>query len=613
MIISEKYEQLKEQYQKQYEATQKTTNIIAGLRLFVIFLLIYSVYYFYKTEQTSALIGVGILLFAVFLMLVSWHLKYKEKAQLYQYLTLINEHEIGYLKGILKPFKAGENYIQTNHNYTYDLDIFGKNSVFQHINRTTTAIGETHLAAWLNGETPIDILAQQKAIKELGLKLDWRQQYAAIGQLNIDEDLDIPKFKEWLNYRISDFGFRVSEGDTQKSEIRNPKLTILRGVSYILPAITIGILIANFVSNDPIFFSLFKLLFGLNLIVVATQQKHIKEEHRLLSNTSGVLKKYSKLLQTIENEPFESDLLRGIVERNSCSANQIGSNSIHKLSKILNQFDTILNPFAAILMNGLFQYHLHALFTLEKWKIDNKKAVFEWFETIGTFEALSSIANFAYNNPDFIFPEITTEAKMVLKEVGHPLIRREKRICNDVSFDKTKFIVLTGSNMSGKSTFLRTLGVNLILTKIGSPVCAERFECYPFDVCVSMRIDDSLQNSESLFFAELKRLKGIIETLDKTHKTFIILDEILRGTNSNDKRAGTQGLIHRLIAKNAVGIIATHDLVIGDMKAEYPNYLSNQCFEATITDDVLHFDYKLREGVCQQMSAAFLMRKMDII
>ncbi len=594
MIISEKYEQLKEQYQKQYEETQKTTNIIAGLRLFVIFLLIYSIYYFYKAGQTGALIGVGILLFSVFLMLVSWHLKYKEKAQLYQYLTRINEHEIGYLKGDLTPFKAGEAYIQTNHNYTYDLDIFGKSSIFQHINRTTTAIGEAHLAAWLNGETPFDILAQQKAVKELGLKLDWRQQYAAIGQLNIDEDLDIPKFKEWLNMPII----------FQKSKI-------LRGVSYILPAVTIGILIANFVSDDPIFFSLFKLLFGLNLIVVAFQQKHIKEEHRLLSNTSGVLKKYSKLLQTIENEPFESELIRTTALNSGTGVK--ASQSINRLSKILNQFDTILNPFAAILMNGLFQYHLHALFTLEKWKIENKKAVFDWFETIGTFEALSSIANFAYNNPDFIFPEITNEAKMVLKEVGHPLIRREKRICNDVSFDKTKFIVLTGSNMSGKSTFLRTLGVNLILTRIGSPVCAERFETYPFDVCVSMRIDDSLQNSESLFFAELKRLKSIIETLDKPHKTFIILDEILRGTNSNDKRAGTQGLIHRLIAKNAVGIIATHDLVIGDMKAEYPNYLSNQCFEATITDDVLHFDYKLQEGVCQQMSAAFLMKKMDII
>ena len=598
MTISEKYQQLKEEHQKRYEEAQKTANIIAALRLFVIFLLFYSIYHFYKSGQFEILLGVSIALIVAFLILISRHLKYKEKAQLSQFLVLINEYEIGYLNGILKPFKAGETYIQTNHDYTYDLDIFGKGSVFQHINRTTTAIGEAKLADWLKNETPIDILEQQKAVKELGLKLDWRQSYAAIGQLHIDEDLNIPKFKEWLF-----------------APLNYQKATILRAISYLLPAVTIGISIANFISDDPIFFNIFKILFFLNLAVVASQQKNIKEEHRLLNNTSGILKKYSKLLQTIENESFESALLRGL---NPCNHTEqqnglTASKSINKLAKILNQFDTILNPFVAVLMNGLFQYHLHALFTLEKWKSAHKNAVFEWFEAIGTFEALSSIANFAYNNPDFIFPEITDEPKMVLKEVGHPLIRLENRICNDVAFDKTMFIVLTGSNMSGKSTFLRTLGVNLILTKIGSPVCAERFVSYPFDVCVSMRIDDSLQNSESLFFAELKRLKGIIDTLDKPHKTFIILDEILRGTNSNDKRAGTRGLIQRLIAKNAVGIIATHDLVIGDMKADYPDYLSNQCFEATITGDVLHFDYKLREGVCQQMSAAFLMKKMEII
>ena len=596
MTIFENYERLKKHYQNLHAEASKTGNIIATLRLFSIILLIYSSYHFYKTEQPAWLFGAGILLFALFLWLVSLHLKYKEKAQLYTSLSIINANEMAYLTGNLTPFKAGEAYIEPHHPYSYDLDIFGKSSIFQHINRTTTAIGEAQLAAWLKNTEGVNIKAQQQAVRELGLKLDWRQNYLAAGQLHIDEDLDISKFKEWLYAPLN---------------YQNAK--ILRGVSYILPAITIGILIANFVSDDPIFFTIFKVLFFLNLGIVAFQQKHIKEEHRLLNNTSGILKKYSKLLQLIENESFSSDLLRGIIARNASENNKIGSQSINQLSKILNQFDTILNPFAAILMNGLFQYHLHALFTLEKWKTQNKEVVFNWFETIGTFEALSSIANFAYNNPDFIFPTITTEAKLVLKQVGHPLIQREKRICNDVSFDKTKFIVLTGSNMSGKSTFLRTLGVNLILAKIGSPVCAEQFDCYPFDVCVSMRIDDSLQNSESLFFAELKRLKAIIETLDKPHKTFIILDEILRGTNSNDKRAGTQGLIHRLIAKDAVGIIATHDLVIGDMKTQYPDYLSNQCFEATITNDILHFDYKLREGVCQQMSAAFLMRQMEII
>ena len=603
MTIFAQYEQLKNQYQNLQAEAAKTSNIIAAFRLLSILLLGYSGYHFYQTAQIAWLFGVGFVLFAAFLGLVSLHLKYKEKANRYKALAKINDNEMAYSNGDLSPFKTGIAYIQTDHPYSYDLDIFGETSIFQHVNRTTTAIGEAKLATWLKNETPIDIKAQQQAVRELGLKLDWRQHYLASGQLNIDEDLDIPKFKEWLNMPLN----------YQNAKILFHRNYFLKGASFILPMITIGILIANFISDDPIYFSLLKLFFGLNLIIVAFQQKHIKEEHRLLNNTSGILKKYSLLLQSIENEDFKSDLLRGLVAPKASNATQKASVSINRLSRILNNFDTILNPFAAILMNGIFQYHLHALYSLEKWKTENKTAVFEWFETIGTFEALSSIANFAYNHPDFIFPEITDKVELDMKNVGHPLIPLEKRICNDVSFTKTKFIVLTGSNMSGKSTFLRTLGVNLILAKIGSPVCAERFKFYPFNVQVSMRIDDSLQNSESLFFAELKRLKSIIDELDNPHKSFIILDEILRGTNSNDKRAGTQGLIQKLIAKNAVGIIATHDLVISEMKNQYPDYLDNECFEAEITEDVLHFDYKLRKGVCQQMSAAFLMKKMEII
>lgn len=590
MTISEQYHHLKNTYQNHFEKTQRTTNIIAGLRLLVILLWAYAIYFFYSSAQYPILICVSILLTALFLRLIIIHLKYKEQAQLYQSLIQINENEINYLQGNLSPFKKGEKYINPAHLYSYDLDIFGQGSIFQHINRTSTAIGEEQLASWLKNDTPIDILQHQKAVKELALKWEWRQYFAAIGQLHIDEDLDISKFKEWLYMPLN-----------------YQKATLLRGVSFIVPALTVATLIAYFVTLDDLYFNILKGLFGFNIFIVALQQKNIKEEHRLLNNTSSLLKKYGKLLEHIENQSFDSDILKtNLVEKKS-------SQSIQKLSKILNSFDNINNPFAALLLNGVLQYHLHTLFALEKWKIEHKKDIFKWFETIGMFEALSSIANFAYNNPDFIMPQLRDEPHLILKEIGHPLIARQKRICNDIRFETTKFVVLTGSNMSGKSTFLRTLGINLVLAKIGSPVCAEVFEFYPFNVCVSMRIDDSLQNSESLFFSELKRLKGIIATLDEPVKSFIILDEILRGTNSNDKRAGTQGLIHRLIAKNAVGIIATHDLIIGEMIEEYPHYLTNKCFEAQIIQNELLFDYKLRDGVCQQMSAAFLMKKMDII
>jgi DNA mismatch repair ATPase MutS len=197
--------------------------------------------------------------------------------------------------------------------------------------------------------------------------------------------------------------------------------------------------------------------------------------------------------------------------------------------------------------------------------------------------------------------------------MGHLLIRASKRITNSISFNDQPFVILTGSNMSGKSTFLRTLGINLILARSGSPVCARQFEFYPYDVQVSMRISDSLQDSESLFYAELKRLHNIIQQLEAGHKTFIILDEILRGTNSNDKHNGTVGLIRKMVAARACGIIATHDLTVSKLSEEYPAHVSNKCFESQIINDELIFDYKLGEGVCTTLSASFLMKKMGII
>ena len=607
-MISEHYQQLEKQYFNQALALNKKINSIAFLRLISIAALVFCVYCYYNSQAISFII-LSLLFIAAFLILLNLHLKYKQKAQLTGLLKTINVNEIAYLNGDLTPFKTGNEFIETDHSFSHDLDIFGENALFPHINRTTTPLGEAQLATWLrndnnsnnngdnNGDNnnEIDILKQQNAVKELALKLNWRQHYLASGQLFIDEKTELNDFNYWLNMPL----YYSSKN-------------ILRAFSFILPAITIVILALNFVSDDAIYFTLFKVLFFLNIIIVGLQKNRIKIELELLSKRSNSLKQYSVLLQTIENEHFTSEKLQNL-KLQVTNNNVVASTSIAKLARLLNAFDIVLNPFAAIIMNGLFQYHLHALFNLEKWKINYGNYVINWFKIIGEFEALASIANFAYNHPEFTMPILSNSVELELKNVGHPLIPFNKRINNDIVFRDTKFVVLTGSNMSGKSTFLRTLGINLILAKIGSPVCAERFVFYPFNLFVSMRINDSLQNDASFFFAELTRLQRIINELDKPHKTFIILDEILRGTNSNDKRAGTQGLIKKLIAKNAVGIIATHDLVISEMKKEYPNYLANHCFEAEIINDELRFDYKLREGVCQQMSAAFLMEKMGII
>lgn len=201
---------------------------------------------------------------------------------------------------------------------------------------------------------------------------------------------------------------------------------------------------------------------------------------------------------------------------------------------------------------------------------------------------------------------------MQFKDLGHPLIAAKKRVCNDIDFSEQRFVILTGSNMSGKSTFLRTVGINLVLAGIGAPICASKASFFPMPIYVSMRLTDSLEDSESYFYAEVKRLKLIMEEAHR-QPSFVLLDEILRGTNSDDKQSGTIGVILKLIQEQTFGVIATHDLEVCAITAQHPQILMNKCFEVEIQDDDLRFDYKIRPGVCQNKNATFIMKKMQII
>jgi DNA mismatch repair ATPase MutS len=288
------------------------------------------------------------------------------------------------------------------------------------------------------------------------------------------------------------------------------------------------------------------------------------------------------------------------------------SKEIKELSSIFSQLDSLNNLIGAFLMNGIGLYHLHVYRKLLIWKKEHAKKVKAWLDVIGEFESLSSLANFAFNNPDFCFPGISSNDGMFFKDLGHPLLDKQACVRNTVTFDQQEFIILTGSNMSGKSTFLRTLGVNMVLGSIGAPICASEASIQARKVWVSMRVSDSLEDSESYFFAEVKRLKEIMDHCEK-EASFVLLDEILRGTNSDDKRSGTIEVIKKLITKDVMGAIATHDLEVCLTTDEYPDKLINQCFEVEIINNELYFDYKLRPGICKNKSATFLMEKMGVI
>lgn len=290
------------------------------------------------------------------------------------------------------------------------------------------------------------------------------------------------------------------------------------------------------------------------------------------------------------------------------------SEAIAQLSKAMNALNQRNNMLAYIILNGFLFWEIRQVMRIEEWKEKYAQNLPEWLEAIGETDALCSLANFAYNHPDYTYPDAVSQPfTLCAKRMGHPLIHRDRCVRNDIHIEKRPyFIIITGANMAGKSTYLRTIGVNYLLACIGSPVCADEMTFYPAHLVTSLRTTDSLNDNESYFFAELKRLKEIIERLNQGEELFIILDEILKGTNSVDKQKGSLSLIKQFIQLHANGIIATHDLQLGTLEQLYPENISNYCFEASIENNELTFSYKMQKGIAKNMNACFLMKKMGI-
>ncbi len=550
----------------------------------------------YKAISTGyiAFILATIAALIVFLQLIRLYDKWQQDTAFYKALVQLNQDEINFLNGNASVYADGKEYTDPQHPYSYDLDLFGTGALFPYLNRCSTSFGQQALAQLLLHPDPATIRERQEAVNELKEKIDFRQQLQAHGSLLHTRKREMQQLQSWLN---------APAGFTNKA---------LYYTLFLFPIASLSCLIAFIVTEQDNLLNAFYYLFILNLIVALSFARKIAAHLSVSTSVTKILQQYAGQLKQIEEQQFQSPLLQQLQKGLSADALP-ASQSLGRLGALFNYLETIVNLVVSMLLNGLFIFHVHILFALERWKLQHGKKVVPWLKLLGEVEALNSFGNLAYNNPAFCTPIISLQETVETIEMGHLLIPASKRVNNTISFSQQRFIILTGSNMSGKSTFLRTLGTNLILARAGSVVCAEKFAFYPFHVHVSMRITDSLQDSESFFYAELKRLKGIIDELQQGQKTFIILDEILRGTNSNDKHSGTIGLIHKLIAGNACGIIATHDLTVSALKQIYPQYIDNKCFESEIINDELLFDYRLKDGVCEKLSASFLMKKMEII
>ena len=318
-------------------------------------------------------------------------------------------------------------------------------------------------------------------------------------------------------------------------------------------------------------------------------------------------------IQLIEKINFNSTYLQDL-QIQFRQQNGKASVQLHQLKKILERLDMRFNIVVFIPLNILLQWDLQQVVALEKWKRHNHKKVMAWFTALGEFEAVSSLATLSFNHPGWCFP-VFKEAHFFIegKEIGHPLIQPGKCVTNPVKIEQAgELMLVTGSNMAGKSTYLRSIGINTILAMAGAPVCATYFCLSPVQIISSMRIADNLEENTSTFYAELKKLKTIIEKVNKNDKIFILLDEILRGTNSFDRHTGSAALIKQLIKHNAACMIATHDVELAKMKEENPRNIFNYHFDAQVNKEELYFDYKLKEGICTSLNASILMKKIGI-
>jgi DNA mismatch repair ATPase MutS len=580
-------------YSQELSNINKKYNAISLLRLLCVVLFFGSLY-FYIESNKIIFIFLTVLFFVGFIILMRRHSKLLFKRKLYAALREINENEISYLEKKTMPFENGLEFNDFHHPYAYDLDIFGEYSLFQNLNRTATFIGKKKLAEQLLTLAPNQqIIENQKAVKELSEKLDWRQYFLALAKVSQDSKASYEALMKWNKFQ----------------SVPLSKVAIV--LFYLTPLLFLGILVSYLSTFNPLLLSYLSYVFILNLVIMGSFYKRIQIEIANAEDIDKVISQYGLLLKKIEEESFHSQKLIDLQQKLKFKTSHASAH-LKTVSGLFSNMDAIGNLLTASLFNGTLLFNLHVLTKLLSWKKIHAEALEDWLGVIGEFEVLSSLGNFAYNNTDFVYPSLNTEFRINFSELSHPLLNSNIRVGNEVTFQPQSFMILTGSNMSGKSTFLRSLGINMVLSGIGSVVCAKEANVHPLQVLVSMRLSDSLSDSESYFFAEIKRLKQIMDDLEE-NAAFVLLDEILRGTNSDDKRNGTIEVVKKVIANKAIGAIATHDIEVCQTTKDYPDILTNKCFEVEIKNDDLHFDYKLRDGICQNKSATFLMKKMGVI
>ncbi|MBX2826782.1 MAG: DNA mismatch repair protein MutS [Flavobacteriaceae bacterium] len=567
----------------------KQKLLYSSLLRLIIFTLAALLCYFYwnLTELVIGIVAAGII---TFIMLIKRHDRLKKEHLFHKALVAINTRELKVLGGEYFDLPQGNEFKDPEHFYSQDIDLFGRGSFYQYMNRTALDSGSRRLAATITANDCSDIHMKQEAIQELQKMPEWRQQFSALASL-VKVEVKSERVVQWLDeYQ----GFVPA------------RFTVLSVVFSVISLAMVSLFFAGYLAGIIVAAWFF---LGLGIVGI-----FVKKINKLVSDTGKIqstFEQFYQLLSKIEEEDFSSEVLQGHKEKIVNEAEK-ASSILKRFSKLLDALDQRSNMLVGIFANGFLLRDLWVARNIETWIKEHGSKIDDWFEVISFFDAYNSLGNYAFNHPNHAFPTIAGDA-MVLKsqQAVHPLIREEVAVANDVHIAKEQFLIVTGANMAGKSTFLRTVALQIVMANVGLPVCAKEAAYAPIKLITSMRTTDSLTNDESYFFSELKRLKYIVDHIQED-EYFIILDEILKGTNSTDKAIGSRKFVDKLVRSKSTGIIATHDLSLCEA-ADALEQVENYYFDAVIKNDELFFDYTFRKGICQNMNASFLLKNMGIV
>ncbi len=596
--LLEDYASLQKDNQEKVGILKKQVSMQSYLRVSVFLIEIAFFVAFVSVEITflQYLFGFGLVIpIIAFAFIVKKQSRLERNLLFQKNMLWVVENEIAAISTGVNGYSNGVNYTDENHSYTSDLDVFGVSSLYSKINRVSTNSGMDLLASWLR--KPADkktILDRQVAVKELKSVTKDSFKFRALlkSQKAGSLEMIIAKVKDKL-----------------PKEVTFTRNSTLRFYVKLVPFLMLGLLGLSVFLDGSIGYLL--LLLGLiNLIIVYSFSKKVQTIHVGFSGFAGNLEDFSEAISWTEQQKWKSAYLHKFFEGGV--QNTEVSGQIKELAAIIGQFDARMNMIMNVILNTFFLWDLKCAIKLDVWYSKYSTSIVEGLLRIPKFETIISLGTLSYNYPGWTFPMVGDEFKLAMEDMAHPLIDENIVVKNNYNMEMPCVDIITGSNMAGKSTFLRSVGLNMVLAYAGAPVAAKNMQLSVVKILTYMRIKDALNTNTSTFKAELNRLKLILQEISGLQPSIVLIDEMLRGTNSGDKYEGSKAFIQRMVDLKVPTLFATHDLQLSEMEANSTGKIKNHHFDIYISADEMRFDYLLKDGPCNVFNAAVLLREIGL-